>query len=161
VRRHREIASSPERTAGEAWQVITELVATTLVRSSHISRAEVEQTMTRAGGVGRMLLSGGHLEAEPLVLVADDLWLEITTVSGDAALTLEESLNPVPGGASARDWTLHLPAKDPLTKFVKDLAKGEAHLSSEEPAATTATARRETDSLLSETALAEWARERS
>ena len=160
MKRHREIASSPERTAGEAWQVITELLTATLERSSDISRADVEQTMGRAGGVGRMLVSGGHVETDPLVLVAGDLWLEITTVSGDAALTLEEDLNPVPGGASAEDWTLHLPAGGPLAKFVKDLAKAEPHISSDEPSAKAAKALHETESVLSETALAQWAQER-
>lgn len=160
MKRHREIASSPERTAGEAWQLITELLAATLERSSDISRTDVEETMGRAGGVGRMLVSGGHVEADPLVLIAGDLWLEITTVSGDAALTLEENLNPVPGGASAEGWTLHLPAGGPLAKFVKDLAKSEPNISSDEPSANAARAVRETESVLSDTALAEWAKER-
>jgi hypothetical protein len=159
VQRHREIASSPERTAGETWQVITELITCTLERSSTISREAVEATMARAGGVGRMLIAGGHLEADPIVVVAGDLWLEIATVSGDAALTLEENLNPVPGGASAEDWTVHLPADGPLAKFVKDVAKSDPHLSSDEPSAATRSALRETESVLSAAALTQWAKE--
>lgn len=159
MQRHREIAASPERTAGETWQVITELITATLERSSTISRAAVEATMAGAGGVGRMLIAGGHLEADPVVVVAGDLWLEITTVSGDVALTLEENLNPVPGAASAEAWTVHLPSDGPLAKFVKDVAKGDPHLSSDKPTAATKAALGKTESALSEAALAQWAKE--
>jgi hypothetical protein len=158
VKRHREIASSPQRSAGEAWQVITELAADTLERSPDIQRADVEAAMAHCGGVGRMLIAGGHLQTHPLVLLSGELWLEITTVSGDAALTLDENLNPVPGSAAAKEWTLHLPACPPLTKLVEQTAKGDAHLSAEEPSEAVGEAEAATASL-NEAALARWARE--
>ena len=135
MQRHREIASSPQRTAGEAWQVVAELVAVTLERSPSIDRSSVDTTMEAARGVGRMLIGGGHLESNPIVVIAGQLWLEITTISGDGALTLAENLNPVPGAATADSWMVHLPAPGPLAKIVKDIAKTDDHLSSDEPVA--------------------------
>lgn len=159
MKRHRQIASSPQRSAGEAWQVITELAVDTLVRSPDIDRADVETTMAHAGGVGRMLIAGGHLKTDPLVLVGGELWLEITTVSGEAALTLEENLNPVPGGAGAKEWTLHLPACPPLTKLVEQTAEGDVHLSAEEPSEAAPDETEPAKAALNEAALARWARE--
>ena len=60
---------------------------------------------------------------DPLVLVAGELWLEITAVSGSAALSLEENLNPVPGAASASDWMLHVPQVEPMAKLVRVTVK--------------------------------------
>lgn len=111
MQRRREIASSPQRGAEETWQIITELVGATLERSPNIARSAVDATMAGADGVGRMLIAGGHLEANPIVVVAGQLWLEIATISGDRALTIEENLNPVPGAATADDWTVHIPAR--------------------------------------------------
>lgn len=169
MKRHRQIASSPQRSAGEAWQVITKLAADTLERSPDIDRANVETSMTQAGGVGRMLIAGGHLKTDPLVLVGGELWLEITTVSGEAALTLEENLNPVPGGAGAREWTLHLPACPPLTNLVEQTAGGDAHLSADEPSEVTPDETKAAgavlnedkaaEAVLNEAAMAHWARE--
>jgi hypothetical protein len=160
VQRRREIASSPQRSAGEAWRVITELVAVTLERSPNIDRPTVDATMEAAGGVGRMLIAGGHLESSPIIVVAGQLWLEIVTVSGDRALTIEENLNPVPGAATADDWTVHLPADGPLAKVVKDLAKTDDHLSSDEPVEKAVSEGREKVGALNEAALARWAEEK-
>ncbi len=158
MKRHREIASSPQRGAGEAWLAITELTADTLERSPNIQRADVEAAMAHAGGVGRMLIAGGHLQTHPLVLVSGELWLEITTVSGEAALTLEENLRPVPGGAAAKQWTLHLPACPPLTKLVEQAAKSDAHLSAETPTEAATVEAKPAEGLINEEALARWAR---
>ena len=60
--------------------------------------------------VGRVLVSGGHLDDGGLTLVADPLRLDIAVVSGTDATTLNENLNTVPGAATATGWRLHLPA---------------------------------------------------
>jgi hypothetical protein len=135
VKRHRKIAAAPERSAGEAWHTVTALLADTLERSDQVDRAAVEQTMEVAGGIGRQLISGGHLAKNPLVLVGGEMWLEVEIVSGDAALGLAEKLDPVPGGASVSEWTLHLPQVDPLAKLVRKAAKENEHLSAEKPKA--------------------------
>jgi hypothetical protein len=161
VQRRREIASSPQRAAGEAWQVIAELAAVTLERSPNIDRATVDTTMAAAGGVGRMLIAGGHLESSPIILVAGQLWLEIVTVSGDRALTVEENLNPVPGAATADEWIVHLPAAGSLARIVKDLAKTHDHLSSAEPQAQEVSEGTQKVGALNEAALARWAEEKA
>jgi hypothetical protein len=135
VKRLRKIAAAPERGAGEVWKTITNLLADTLERSEQIERDEVERALQSAGGIGRQLVSGGHLRKTPLVLVAGDLWLEIEVCSGDAALTVEENLNPVPGTAGISSWTLHLPQAEPLAKLVRAAAKSDQHLSADPPKA--------------------------
>src|SRR4051794_38112613 len=105
------------RTAAEAWNAIRALIGDTLLRSSSIQRADIDAALEPIAQVARMLISAGHLEKSPLVLVANELQLEIGTVSGGEALTMEENLNPVPGAASASDWTLHLPQVEPMAKL--------------------------------------------
>jgi len=107
-----------------------------------------------------MLTAGGHLEKSPLVLVAGELFLEISTVSGSDALKLDENLNPVPGGSSVEDWKLHLPQCEPLAKLVRQATKGNDHLSFDEPGEPAAkAAARDTGGALNDAALAAWARE--
>jgi hypothetical protein len=165
VKRHRKIAAAPERSAGEAWGTVTALLADTLERSEAIERADVERTMEVADGIGRQLVSGGHLRKNPLVLVAGEMWLEIEIVSGDSAFELTENLGPVPGAAGVSDWTLHLPQVEPLAKLVRRTAKEDEHLSAEEPKAPSAAAAKSdgqasTAGVFNEAALAAWAKER-
>lgn len=165
MKRHRKIASAPERSAGEVWSTVRALLADTLERSEAIERADVERTMGVAGGIGRQLVSGGHLRKNPLVLVAGEMWLEIEIVSGDGAFELTENLGPVPGAAGVLDWTLHLPQVDPLAKLVRKTAKEDEHLSAEEPkaqstAAAESNGQTSTAGVFNEAALAAWAKER-
>lgn len=158
MRRHRAIAASPQRTAAETWQTVCSLIGDTLDRSSSIDRTSVEESLQPLGQLGRMLISAGHLEKNPLVLVAGDLWVEITTVSGGSALVLDENLNPVPGGATATDWTLHIPQVEPMAKLVRATVKSQDHLSCDEPVEqSSATAK--TNAGVDLAALARWARE--
>jgi hypothetical protein len=160
MNRQRSIAAAPRRLTGETWDVIAKLISDTLARSPHIDTAEVSAVLATAAQVGRPLLAGGHLQADPLILVAAELRLEITTVSNDEALTLEENLNPVPGAASATDWTLHMPAGGPLGTAVKALLDGRDHLSHEPPqAASSSASLAEAGPLLDEAALRDWAEE--
>ena len=164
MKRLRKVASAPRRNAGEAWETITALLADTLERSEQIERESVESTMDAAAGIGRQLIAGGHLRENPLILVAGEMWLEIETVSGDAALALEENLGPVPGGAKAADWTLHLPQAEPLAKLVRKAAKEDEHLSAEKPKVMASKASESAGSAsqgsFNEAALAAWAEEK-
>lgn len=135
MRRTREVAASPVRSASATWTVIADLVADTVAQSSSLSRDEAVQAMSAAEAVGRMLIAGGHLHKHPITLVAGKVHCEITTVSGTAALTLEENLNPVPGAAGADDFTIYLPSPAPLQKQVKAAADGHARLSDAAPPA--------------------------
>lgn len=157
MQRHREIAASPRRTTAETWEVIGSLIGDTLERSPSIYRAEVDAALEPLQQLGRMLVSAGHLEDHALTLIAADVWLEISTVSGSRALTLEENLNPVPGGATATDWTLHVPQVEPMAKFVRATVKGRDHLSAGEPTPTPTTAKASAGVDLE--ALARWAGE--
>jgi hypothetical protein len=135
VRRTREMAASPVRSASATWTVITDLVADTVAQSSSLSREEAVQAMSAAEAVGRMLIAGGHLHKHPITLVAGKVHCEITTVSGPAALTLEENLKPVPGAAGADAFTIYLPSPAPLQKQVKAAADRHARLSDAAPPA--------------------------
>jgi hypothetical protein len=164
VKRHRKIAAAPKRNAGEVWRTVTALLADTLERSEVIDRADVGRTMEVADGIGRQLVSGGHLGKNPLVLVAGEMWLEIEIVSGNGAFELTENLGPVPGAAGVFDWTLYLPQVEPLAKLVRKTAKDDEHLSAEEPKALSAPAAKSngqasTAGAFNEAALTAWARE--
>ncbi len=158
MQRHRTIAASPARNAAEAWQTIRGLVDDTLERRSSVDRADVDVELTVLDQLARMLISAGHLEKNPLVLVAGGLWLEIGTVSGGKALTLEENLNPVPGGADATDWRLHVPQVEPMAKLARTTVKGHAHLSADEAVQPTESAAK-TAASVDLDALERWARE--
>lgn len=131
--RTREVAASPVRSASATWTVIANLVADTVAQSSALSRDEAEQAMSVAELVGRMLIAAGHLERHPITLVAGKVHCEINTVSGKAALALDENLNPVPGAAGADNFTIYLPAPEPLQDQVKATSSGHARLSDASP----------------------------
>ena len=62
------------------------------------------------------------------------LHLTIFVKTADAALTVEENLNPVPGGASATEnWLLHIPLSGPLDASIAAAVKRSVHLSAEPP----------------------------
>ncbi len=133
MRRTRQVAASPVRSASGTWTVIADLVADTVEQSSALSRDEAVQAMSAAEAVGRMLIAAGHLQQHPITLVAGKVHCEITMVSGTAALTLEENLNPVPGAAGADDFAIYLPSPAPLQEQVKAAAAGHARLSDAVP----------------------------
>lgn len=135
MRRTREVAASPLRSASVTWSVIAGLVADTVAQSSGLSRDEAVQAMSAAEAVGRMLVAGGHLHKHPITLVAGEVHCEVTTVSGTAALTLEENLNPVPGAAGADEFTVYLPSPAPLQEQVRAAVDGHARLSDAAPPA--------------------------
>jgi hypothetical protein len=123
------------RSASATWTVVSELVADTVAQSSALSRDEAVQAMSAAEAVGRMLIAAGHLQQHPITLVAGKVYCEITTVSGTAALTLEENLNPVPGAAGTDTFMIHLPSPSPLQEQVKAAANGHDRLSDTAPPA--------------------------
>jgi len=135
VRRARQVAASPVRSASATWAAIADLVADTVSQSSELFRDEAVQAMSAAEAVGRMLIAAGHLQRHPITLVAGKVHCEITTVSGTAALTFKENLNPVPGAAGADSFTIHLPSPTPLQEQVKAAVGSHARLSDAVPPA--------------------------
>jgi hypothetical protein len=129
--RHRAIAGAPERSASEAATVLTEIVRETLAPASALDRTAIERELAHGRDAVRMLIAGKHLRDLPIVLAADPLHLEITVVSGDAALTLKEDLGKVPGAATATAWMLHVPAPAPITGWVEEALQGLEHVTSE------------------------------
>jgi hypothetical protein len=135
MQRHRQIGTAPRRSASETWSVISALVVETLERSPEIAAGDVAAAMDCAAPAGRMLIAGGHLDRHAVVVAADPVDLSIITVSGAAALTLEENLGPVPGGASATNWMVYLPAPEPLAAAVRRAIAGSTYLRAGDPAA--------------------------
>jgi len=160
MQRRRTIACAPVRGTSQAWSVVSELLIDTLERSPHVERADVEAALSGAAGVGRQLIAGGHLENEPITLVAENLYLDVTTVSGDEALTIEENLNPVPGGASAREWTVHLPPCEPLAAQIEVAANTHECLSADPPSLSASEASA-AEPTVNDDALRRWAQESS
>src|SRR5260221_1407982 len=134
MERTRLIAAAPVRSASEAWQVVSALLADTLERSSSVPTGSVAKELAPLKGLAPALIAGGHFESKGLVLVDTDLHLTIRVLTADAALEVEENLNPVPGGASATDgWTLYLPSAGPLDSAVKAAVKNSTHLTTDAP----------------------------
>ena len=134
MERRRTIAASPVRSAVQAWQVVTTLIADTLERSPAVPEGSVAEELSALDGLGPALIAGGHLESKGLVLCDVGLHVTVTVLTADAALGVTENLNPVPGGASAgEDWMLYLPLPGPLDASVEAAAKRSAHLSVGEP----------------------------
>jgi len=143
MERRRVIAAAPIRSASDAWNVVSTLLADTLERSPSIPAGTVAKELAPLNGLGPALIAGGHLEDKGLVLVDEGFHLTIVVMTADAALEVEENLGPVPGGATATDgWTLHLPPAGPLDRAVSAAVKGSSHLSVEAPP-TSAPARKE------------------
>ncbi|SRR6266568_5589661 len=137
MERTRAIAAAPIRSAAEAWQMITTLLTDTLERSPAIAAGSVAAALAPLKGLGPALIAGGHLEKKGLVLVDGGLHVTILVMTADAALAVEENLNPVPGGATATDgWTLYLPEVEPLKTSISDAVKNSQHLSAATPPAT-------------------------
>ncbi|MFS8098406.1 hypothetical protein LFM09_14830 [Lentzea alba] len=108
------------------------MISDTLVVSPHITADDVATALAPLKGIGAALVAGGHLATTPLVLVSENLHLSITVATDDAALDVEENLNPVPGGGSATsDWMLYVPVPPPLASVLATAAKQSAHLSVE------------------------------
>lgn len=131
--RYRSFAAAPVRSTSSTWQVITDLVADTVATAAALSRSDAERAMAMAAPVGRMLVAGGHLDRHALILVAGQVHCEVTTISGTAALTTDENLNPVPGAAGSETFMIYLPAPEPLAAVVSAAVAGHAHLSDAVP----------------------------
>lgn len=161
MKRHRQIAAAPQRSAPECWATISGLIRDSIARSQHVSVADIDVSLQAADGIGRQLVASGHLDKSehPITVVAADLHLCLNTVSGDGALTLNENLNFVSGAASAENWTIYLPTPDPLGAAVRDAVAKDKHLSAKEPPTEAASAQRESaEGLINHDALTEWAR---
>jgi hypothetical protein len=136
MERSRLIAAAPVRSASEAWRILCILLTDTLERSSSVPKGSVIGELATLKGLGPALIAGGHLESKGLVLVDRGIHLTIRVLTADAALDIEENLNPVPGGAEATEgWVLHLPPAGPLDGAVVAAVKNSAHLSTDEPPA--------------------------
>jgi hypothetical protein len=136
MERSRTIAAAPVRSAMEAWQLVVDLLTETLERSSAVPAGSVSDSLSPLRGIGPALIAGGHLEAKGLLLVDESLHVTIHVVTGDAALDVDESMNPIPGGASATaNWTLYMPQSGPLDVAISRAVKGAAHLSCDNPSA--------------------------
>lgn len=159
--RPRTIAGTPAQSASAAWKDIADLIANTLERSADIDRADVERTMAAAAGAGRSLIAAGQLADHPIVVVGDnDFRLQITVTSGDKAMGVEHNTKPVPGGASASSWMVHLPAVGALAPVVIAVARTDTHLSSDEPVTPVAgTESKASESTIETAALEAWAGE--
>jgi hypothetical protein len=133
MQRRREIAAAPERPAPESWAALARLIEESVGRSEQIQACEIEATLEALRGVGILLVAGGHLDHDSVTVVAGELHLSLTTVSGDAALAFEENLKPVMGATKAASWKVYLPTPEPHGRAIRHLAKSDPNLSTDEP----------------------------
>jgi hypothetical protein len=129
MERTRFIAAAPVRSASEAWDIVCQLLTSTLERSASVPSGSVATELQRLKGLGPALIAGGHFEKAGLLLTDVDLDVSIQILTGDAALDVEENLNPIPGGASATNgWKIYLQEPGPLSTAVTAAVNGSAHL---------------------------------
>lgn len=134
MKRRRTIAAAPIRTADEAWEIVCQLLTATLERSPAIPAGSVTTALFPLRGLAPALIAAGHLESNGLVLIDVDIHVSIFIMTADAALTVDENLNPVPGGAGATaNWMLHLPPVAPLGPVLTAAVKDSPHLSTAPP----------------------------
>lgn len=134
MERQRTFAASPVRSAAEAWDVVTTLITETLERSPAVPAGSVAGELAALDGLGPALIAGGHLESNGLVLCDIGLHVTILVMTSDAALTIKENRNPVPGGGRATDgWMLYLPSPGALDASVAAAAERSSHLSVDAP----------------------------
>ncbi len=133
--RHRDIASSPVRTAADTWGVICELIAVTLDRADGIDGNDVRRVLDGAAPAGTALIAAGYTDTADVTVVAAPLHLTIRTVSGTDAFKAEadENLNPVPGAATAQAWMVYLPKPAGLASLIEDGVAMSGQLSAEAP----------------------------
>ncbi len=130
MERTRFIAAAPIRSASEAWEIVCQLLTSTLERSSSVPSGSVAAELQRLKGLGPALIAGGHLEKTGLLLADVELDVSINILTGDAALDVKENLNPIPGGASATSgWKIYLQEPGPLSTALSAAVKGSSHLS--------------------------------
>jgi hypothetical protein len=148
VKRHRTIPSAPVQSARQAWLQIAELLARTLATAPGVDQAEVSQELSHLSTLGPMLVSAGHLDGNPLTLVAMPLHLAVNTASGEAAFKLEAITGTVTGASSATSWELWLPEAGPMSAWVEEAATGHPRLKiGQPPDPDAATGRDETSKL--------------
>lgn len=129
MQRSRSIAAAPVRSAAEAWETLVKLLADTLERSSNVQAGEVAKELVALEGVGPAMAAAGHLENNPLVLVDEALYVSFTIATGDAALSVNENLDAVPGGASATgEWRVFVPSDTPLSAAAAKAVEGSSHV---------------------------------
>jgi hypothetical protein len=116
------------RNSVDAWATVVDLIVETLSRSPHLDEGQIRSELLATASIGPRLVAGGHLDSEPVVLMAENLHLSITITSGAEAFALEENLAAVPGGATATDWTVHLPTPTTLTDAILKAIEGCGHL---------------------------------
>lgn len=131
--RRRQIAGPPVRSATAVWTAVADLVRDTLAPAVEIDANLAHDVVMDVIAVGRVLVSGGHLDDSGLTLVADPLRLDIAVVSGTDATTLNENLNTVPGAATATAWRLHLPAPASVGSWVADAVANSTNLTVDAP----------------------------
>lgn len=125
----RIIPGRPIRSGDQVADAVVDLVASTLESTPHIDNAGVRAELSEALPALALLGSGGHLCGDQLVLAAAELRLVIQIPVGEEALAATENSAAPRGAASARDWTLYLPAPAGLAALVDAAAAACAHLS--------------------------------
>jgi len=82
MQRHRQVAAAPQRGHLITWDAIAELVVATLDRSPHIVASDVTAAMEAAKQRRKSARCRWAPGKYALVVVADPVYLNITTVYG-------------------------------------------------------------------------------
>lgn len=131
MKRTRTLNAAPERSSIATVEVMSKLVIDSLAGASNLEQSDVAAALKAAAPGLLILTSGRHLWKTPVVLVAGDTICEIYCRYDNEALGGAENLNPIPGTSTAEDFSLHLPAPEPLTSAIAAVVSGHPALTTE------------------------------
>jgi len=116
VRVRRDISSIPERSAGETWQRVIELI-------TGADSRDVEQLRTAAGVMGS-LITDEHPAARPILLEGVGAQLRIYCRYGMGAVEEGKNVDALTWNPTAGDWAMHVPCDAENLEWVRQsLAK--------------------------------------
>lgn len=129
----RKIPGRPVNDAATTVDMIIELVADTLDRSSELDGTMIKEELAKASSALGLLASGGHIREGQLVLAAPGLRLRIDVPTGEKAMLATATTDPPRGAAKADHWHLHLPVPTALESIVRSAIRACPHLTDAPP----------------------------
>jgi hypothetical protein len=112
MRVRRDVSSIPERSAGETWQRIIELV-------TGGGSEDVEQLRNAAGVMGS-IITDEHPARRPIMVEGVGPQLRVYCRYGMKAVEEGRKVDPLTWNPTAGDWTMHVPCDAENIDWVKE-----------------------------------------
>jgi len=114
----RDVASIPQRSAKETWQVITDLVAE--------ERAVDRTHLDAAASIVESLIADQMPATHPIVFKGSGPRVVVYCLYGEDALDAGLEVDPLPKRPTAGDWRASAPCESEDTKWMNDCLRSRA-----------------------------------